>query len=133
MIQFSPDKSRAQVEYVVNEGKRVYVQKLTFSGIPKIDQDDLISKLTNRPGLAFNPISFTEDIRKVAVYFQERGYYFAEVSNTNNDSLVVYDKNGEGVNLNYALNAGRFSKTKPCDFSWKSKNKKKSFGKACSA
>lgn len=106
MIQFSPDKSQAQVEYVVNEGKRVYVQKLTFSGIPKIDQDDLISKLTNRPGLAFNPISFTEDIRKVAVYFQERGYYFAEVSNTNNDSLVVYDKNGEGVNLNYALNAG---------------------------
>jgi outer membrane protein insertion porin family len=106
MIQFSPDKSKAQVEYVINEGKRVYVQKLTFSGIPKTDQDDLISQLSNRPGLAFNPISFSDDIRKVAVYFQERGYYFAEVSNTNNDTLVVYDKNGESVNLNYALNAG---------------------------
>ena len=106
MIQFNPDKTKSQVEYIINENKRVYVQKLNFSGIPKIDQEELISQLSNRPGLAFNPISFPDDIRKVSVYFQEKGYYFAEVSNANNDSLVVYDKNGEGVNINFALNTG---------------------------
>jgi outer membrane protein insertion porin family len=106
LTQFSPDKSKAQVEYIINENKRVYVQKLTFSGIPKMDEDDLISQLNNKPGMAFNPITFADDIRRVATYFQEKGYYFAEVTNSNNESLVVYEKNGESVNLNFAINPG---------------------------
>ncbi len=125
LIQFSPDKSIAQVEYIINEGKRVYVNKLGFTGIPKINQDELISQLNNRPGLAFNPISFTEDIRKVAVYFQEKGYYFAEVSNTNNDSLVSYDKTGEAVNISFAVNAGPLVKLNRIIFLGNKRTKKR--------
>ena len=106
MVQFSADKSVAQVEYIINEHKRVYVQKINFEGIPKIDQADLINNLTNKPGVAFNPLSFADDIKKVAAYFQDRGYYFAEVANANSDSLVQYEKNGENVNLNFVVNVG---------------------------
>lgn len=106
LVQFNPDKSSAHVEYIISENKRVYVQKITFSGIPKIDQNEVINQLANKPGQAFNPIAFTDDIRKVASFFQDRGYYFAEVTNGNSDNLVQYEKNGENVNLNFVVNTG---------------------------
>lgn len=107
LVSFSADKKIATVDYHINEGKQAFVRKIDFSGLPAEFENEMEKALKNKEGSPFNPIAMAEDIKKVANLLQESGYYFAEVTNANDEDIVAYSKNGAEVRLNFVVNAGQ--------------------------
>jgi outer membrane protein insertion porin family len=104
---FNTKTKTVKVEYIIEEGKRAYVRNVNFRGLPVEFEKEILKSLVNKEGKPFNPIAMVKDIRKVASVLQESGYYFAEVTNANEDSIVKYSQSGSDVDLNFIVNPGQ--------------------------
>ncbi len=103
---FDEGKHSSNIEYIIQEGQRAFVRGVTFEGLPLDFEDRALAEMTNKVGQPFNPISLVEDIKKVAVSLQESGYYFAEVTNAAEDSMVSYSKSGADVDIHFVIHSG---------------------------
>ncbi len=103
---FNQSKKVASVEYVIQEGVRAYTRKIEIQGLPPTLENKIESQLNNKIGKSFNPIALVEDIKTVATYLQEHGYYYAEVINANDNTLVKYNKSGSEVYINFKVDPG---------------------------
>lgn len=101
-----PEKKISSVEYTIFEGTRAYTRKIEFEGMPEELEDKILGELSNKVKKPFNPISMVEDIKKVATYLQENGYYYAEVLNANDSELVAYSKSGADVDIKFKISTG---------------------------
>jgi outer membrane protein insertion porin family len=107
-ITLDEDKKVADVDYVINEGRRAFVKEINYTNLPVEFEEAIRRQTINKVGTPFNPIAMVEDIKKVATLLQENGYYFAEVLNANDESIVQYSKSGTDVFLNFIINPGQF-------------------------
>ncbi|MBA2404941.1 MAG: BamA/TamA family outer membrane protein [Bdellovibrionales bacterium] len=103
---FDSQKKDASIEYIIQEGQRAFVRNLVFEGLPPELEDKVLSKVTNKAGVPFNPIALAEDLKLVTSIMQEKGYYFGEILNTNDETLVAYSKSGADVDLRYIIDSG---------------------------
>lgn len=105
-VTIDPVTRMANVEYVIAEGRRAFVREIFFSGVGPELEERLRGAIVNKTDEPFNPIEMANDIKKVATFLQEEGYYFAEVTNSNEDNIVRYSKSGADVTINYLINTG---------------------------
>lgn len=95
------------IEYGIAEKQQVILKNITFAKVP----DDLAAQakatLVNKEGTPVNIIELESDLRKMIVYFQSEGYYFANITNLNSDSLLVYEKSYASVDLRPEINLDR--------------------------
>lgn len=103
---FDAEKKTATVDYVIQENQRAHIRKIEFEGVPLEYEDKLLNVMVNKLGKPFNPIKMVEDIKKVASTLQEDGYYYAEVTNANDEELVRYSKTGSDVDVRFKINMG---------------------------
>ncbi len=103
---FDHEKKSASIEYVILEGQRALIRSLSFEGLPPDLEILALGKIKNITGQPFNPIAMAEDIKIITNLLQDRGYYFAEVTNANLDSLVNYSKSGADVDIKYVIESG---------------------------
>lgn len=126
---FDKDKKVVSVDYNIQEGQRAFVRKIAFENLPPEQEDGLLAQLENKIGLPFNPISMAEDIKKVANYLQEQGYYYAEVTNANDSELVRYNKSGSDVDLTFKVDPGPIVKLNRVLYLGNDKTRKKVLAK----
>lgn len=107
IVVFDADKKTATVDYNIDEGKRAFVRSVRFNGLPTEFENEIIKALKNKEGQPFDPIAMADDIKKVATFLQERGYYFAEVVNANDEDIVQYSKTGTEAHLLFVVNPGQ--------------------------
>jgi outer membrane protein insertion porin family len=100
------EKKVSSVEYTIQEGTRAFTRKIEFEGMPQDIEDKMLLELSNKTGKPFNPISLAEDIKMVANYLQELGYYYAEVVNINDADFVTYSKSGSDVDIKFKIVTG---------------------------
>ena len=122
-------KSEASIEYLIQEGQRAFVRNLVFEGLPPELEERILSKITNKVGSPFNPIAMTEDLKLVTNIMQEKGYYFGEIANINDDNLVLYSKSGADVDIRYVVDSGPMVKLSRIIFLGNNKTRKKVFTK----
>ncbi|MFL5783009.1 MAG: POTRA domain-containing protein [Bacteriovoracaceae bacterium] len=103
---FAPDKSTAVVDYNIIEGPRAFVRSITVEGVPQQFEQVVLKEIDNKVGQGFNPLGLVEDIKKVSTYLQEHGYFYAEVTNANDEDAVIYNRSGTEVDINLKFNAG---------------------------
>ncbi len=125
-------RKESTVDYAIFEGPRTLVRKIEFDGLPTNFEDNILSKLSNKVANPFNPISLVEDIKKVALILQEEGYYYAEVSNSNDSDLVHYSKSGADVDIKFKVVSGPIVKLNRVLFLGNEKTKKKVLAKKIS-
>ena len=99
-------KGTAKVEYSIQEGQRAFVRKIQFSGVPDDLETVILNGLITQVGEPFNPIKMADDIKKVASSLQDRGYYYAEVLNSNDSDLVKYNKAGTSADILFKVDPG---------------------------
>ena len=68
----------------VEEGRRFRVGEIGVSGDSTVDFDVLIDKLQLSEGEIFNRSHLTEDISTLTEHYQDRGFYFAQVTPLSN-------------------------------------------------
>jgi outer membrane protein insertion porin family len=103
---FDAHKQSAKVEFNIQEGPRAYVRNILFTGLPENLEDKVLSVMANKTGNPFNPIKMVDDIKTVATTLQNEGYYYAEVTNSNENDIVKYNKAGTDVIINFKIDAG---------------------------
>ncbi|HXH31670.1 MAG TPA: POTRA domain-containing protein [Bacteriovoracaceae bacterium] len=106
-LNFDFEKKSTTVEYVIQEGQRAIIRNISFEGMPPEYENLVIKELASKEGEPFDPVAFVEDIKKVAHILQEKGYYYAEVTNANDEKLVSYSKSGTNVDVNFQINPGK--------------------------
>lgn len=86
------DDKSVSVEYGVTEKQQVMLNKIYFEKVPDSLQERARAVLKNQQGSPLNVVEIESDLRKMIVFFQSEGYYFATIANLNSDSMLVYDK-----------------------------------------
>lgn len=122
---FDDHKRTATVDYIIQENQRAFVRKIEFDGIPSEYEDKLLTVMQNKSTKPFNPIKMVDDIKKVASTLQEEGYYYAEVTNANDEDLVRYTKTGADVDIRFKINLGPMVKLNRIIFLGNNKTRKK--------
>ena len=93
------DDASVSVEYGIAEKQQVILKNIDFQKIP----EELVARakaaLVNKEGAPVNIIELESDLRKMVIFFQSEGYYFATITNLNSDSLLIYEKSYAGVDL----------------------------------
>jgi outer membrane protein insertion porin family len=125
VITLDSDKKIAAVEYPIQEGVRAYTRKIELLGVPETFEDKILEALANRVGKPFNPIALLEDLKKVSGVLQDNGYYYAEIKNANDDSLVQYSRTGADVDIRFDIIAGPVVKLNRILYLGNDKTKKK--------
>lgn len=107
---FSGDKGaeNAKLEYTINEGPRVFVDEIRFSGVDEAEAAEMMESVETKEGAPFNPLQFAEDVKKVSEALQDKGWYQAEVVNRDADNIVVYGKDRSSVKLLINVRKGKF-------------------------
>ena len=103
---FNESKTEASIEYVIQEGRRAKLRNIQFTGMPIEYEEDILDRIKNKMGNPFNPIDLVDDIKEVNQFLQNKGYFFAEVANINDDSFVRYSANGAEVDVHFIINLG---------------------------
>ncbi len=80
------------IEYGISEKQQVTLRTIYFEKVPEELQESAKKNLVNREGAPLNVVEIENDLRKMIIFFQGEGYYFATVANLNSDNLLVYDK-----------------------------------------
>ncbi|MGE3609406.1 MAG: outer membrane protein assembly factor [Bacteriovoracaceae bacterium] len=124
---FDPEKKIVDIEYVIYEKQRAIVRKISFEGMPEDFENKVQDELANQEGKPFNPLTLVDDVKKVATTLQENGYYFAEVTNGNEEDLVSYSKNGDEVDINFKVDAGSIIRLNRVLYLGNDKTRKKVF------
>lgn len=103
---FSADKKTANIDYTIFEGPRAYIRSINVDGIPPEFETTITKEISNKLNEPFNPLALVEDIKKVSNFLQEHGYYYAEVTNANDDNVVTYNRSGTEVDIKLIINPG---------------------------
>lgn len=122
---FDSEKKTVSVEYIIQEGLRAMVRGIEFVGLPTDFEETILKKMSNKESTPFNPIEMVEDLKKVSTILHEKGYYFAEVTNANEDNVVRYSKSGADVYLRFEVNAGPLVKLNRLIFLGNNKTRKR--------
>ena len=95
------------IEYGIAEKQQVILKNITFPNVPEELAANAREALINKEGAPVNIIELENDLRKMIVYFQNEGYYFANITNLNSDTLLVYEKSYASVDLRPEINLDR--------------------------
>jgi outer membrane protein assembly complex protein YaeT len=87
-LVFSPDQTEVQVEFLIDEGPRYTIEKVTFVGNTKVSEAELRAKLKLVEGEHFDEEVQTRDVRRIVEAYGPFGFIY-EPTQQNPDYLQV--------------------------------------------
>lgn len=87
-LVFSPDQTEVQIEFLVDEGPRYTIEKVTFVGNSKVSEAELRGKLKLVEGEHFDEEVQSRDVRRIVEAYGPFGFIY-EPSMPNPDYLQV--------------------------------------------
>jgi outer membrane protein insertion porin family len=103
---FTHNNEEVSVDYIIQEGPRAFVRNVLFEGLPSEYEGEVLGQMSNKVGKPFDPMTMLGDVKKITAMLQEQGFYYAEITNTNDDALVKYSSSGTDVDIILNFNLG---------------------------
>ena len=100
-IRYDEEKDGYVVSFSIEEGVEYKVSEITFSGELTEDEDEIRPELGLTPGAVFSSFVLQADIGKIADFYGDKGYAFANVTPD-----VRLDKKDSLVIINYSIEKG---------------------------
>ncbi|MEQ8855546.1 BamA/TamA family outer membrane protein [Gimesia sp.] len=79
-IGYNKDKSRVQVEYTINEGKRYKIRDIMIEGNRIFSEEEIREDIKLAAGEYFNSRTLATDVEKLSERYGELGHLFAKVT-----------------------------------------------------
>lgn len=98
-VGYNKARSRVQIEYTVNEGKRYKIRDILIQGNRIFSEDEIRDDIKLASGEFFNSRTLSKDVEKLNLKYGELGHLFARV----NPVPVFLETPGE-VDLKYQIN-----------------------------
>lgn len=99
--RFNADKSKVNLNFIINEGPAYTVEKIIIAGNKQFDNEQLLSKLKVRQGQVYNKLKGDSDIKQLSKLYHENGFIDAVVEQ--DLKFVAEDK----VNVEFVIDEGR--------------------------
>jgi outer membrane protein assembly factor BamA len=110
-LVWSPDLSELQIEFVINEGQRYAVEKVTFEGNEKLTDDQLRAYLKLVEGRPYDQSIRDRDVREMVRAYSPFGYIYQQGSNDPDylrvDAKPVFRREEGKVELVYLIHEGK--------------------------
>jgi outer membrane protein insertion porin family len=107
-VFFHDNYSTADIEYNILEGSRVIVDEIKFSGLTEETSFKILDLMKTKTSNPFNPNEFTNDLKVITDYLQSKGWFYAEVSNRDLDSIVTYGADRSSVKIHIKINKNKY-------------------------
>lgn len=91
IVNYLKDKT-ISIEYYINERDSYKISSIKIINVDKDIENELKEKLINKENQQINIISIENDIQTIVTHLQENGFYFANVKNVKDSTLLSYDK-----------------------------------------
>ncbi|QDV18067.1 Outer membrane protein assembly factor BamA precursor [Gimesia panareensis] len=79
-VGYNNDKSRVQIEYTINEGKRYKIRDIMIEGNRLFSEDEIREDINLVAGEYFNSRTLAKDVDKLTTRYGELGHLFAKVT-----------------------------------------------------
>ena len=111
IVKIDADKSIINISFLINEGKRVMIEKMNFSGIHSMTREELMNAINREPyEFINNRIFHKEEIDKAGAIIErtlkENGYLSANL----NFIQMNFDKKKNSVKIKYLFTEGTQTK-----------------------
>ncbi len=100
-VRYDEEKDGYVVTFSVEEGVQYSVSEVTFTGDLTEDQDKIQPTLQLLPGTIFSSFALQSDVSKIADFYGDKGYAFANVTPD-----VRLDKENNKVDIGYSIEKG---------------------------
>lgn len=101
-------ESTWNIKYVINEGKRKFIEKLDIN-LPDVDKE-IRTIIINREGMPFIPDELESDRQRIENYLKNKGYYYAQVF------PAEINEKDENVRISFQVKEGQLVKIKSFSF-----------------
>jgi outer membrane protein insertion porin family len=75
---FSPDQSELQIDFVIDEGQRYVVDRVTFSGNSSLSDAQLRPEIKLAPGMFFDDETQQRDVKELVKAYSPFGFIYAQ-------------------------------------------------------
>ena len=103
----SDDDESLSIEYGIAEKQQVLLRSVSLGNVDSSLVEQVKKLLVNKEGEPVNIIELESDFKKIINYFQNQGFYFANISNLNSDNLIIYDHSFQNVDLHVDVKLDR--------------------------
>lgn len=116
-IIWSPDQSEVQVNFLIDEGPRYTIERITFRGNARVSERELRERLNLLEGEPFDQAVLDRDIRQIVKAYSPYGYIYAPQLRglrgerideyLNIETKRLYAREPGKIELIYDINEGR--------------------------
>lgn len=96
-----------EVDFRIRERQKVVLEDVVFNNIPSELVSQLKSVMINQVDRPINIIELQNDFQRVRDMLLDKGYFFARITNLNDDSILQYKNNFQSVVINFEIDLGR--------------------------
>ncbi len=106
-LVFSTDEKEAEVTYSIKERQQSTLNKIELQGVPKSIRPMILDGMINKTGKPLNVIELEADLGRALDKLREQGYFYATITNLNDDNVVTYESNYTKSNLLLKFKTGK--------------------------
>lgn len=100
-VSFDAATGELRVSIAVVEGARFHVAGVEIEGVSSVDEGELRSRLSLRPGEPFRVTSFVKDRSTITAFYRDRGFPDVEV-----DANIVQRPSGSEIEARFVVREG---------------------------
>lgn len=105
-----PTKNEAQVKFTIRERQRSTISSLRIRNIDKEVEQEIISTLKNQVGRPVDITVLEQDLELIEKTLHEKGYYYAQIENIDEGSLLKYSSTFSEVDINIVVTNQQLTK-----------------------
>ena len=110
-VVWSPDLTEAQVNFVIDEGPRYTIERVSFEGNKSLNEADLRSRIRLTEGMAFDNDVLQRDLRQVVRAYSPFGFIYAPGADDPDylqvDAKPIFLRQQGRVELVYTIREGK--------------------------
>lgn len=103
------DKS-AEVTFVIKERQQSVLDKIILDGVPEEFRLKILNSMVNKVGLPLNVIELENDLARALNTLRESGFFYAIITNLNDDNVVSYESNYTKSALRLQFKPGKITR-----------------------